>query len=150
MKLKNIVVAGLLALGAAGVAIAGSGGGDGERTVVKHRMHGKGGHPPSVEFAAMHNIMAELLSAKTGKTTAEIQALFEEGGPHGVAEKLGLKDEDIKPLFKEARSTLITRAAAAGLITAQQAEKLRAAKIEMRMRHKRGPGPDHDEDDDED
>jgi hypothetical protein len=148
MQLKNIVVASLLALGAAGIAIAAPAGeGDGERRVYKQRIHGKGGHPPSVEFAAMHNIMAELLSAKTGKTTAEIQALFEEGGPHSVAEKLGLKEGDMKPLFKEARSTLITRAAAAGLITAQQAEKLRAAKIEMKFRHKHGP--DGDDDDDE-
>jgi hypothetical protein len=96
----------------------------------------------SVEFAAMHNIMAELLSAKTGKTPAEIAALFDAGGPHEVAEKLNLTHEDMKPLFKEARATLNTRAQAANLITAAQAEKLRAAKVEMR--HRRGPGDEGD------
>lgn len=128
MLTRKILVAGLLALGAAGLAYAGS---------------GKGFGHASVEFAAMHNIMAELLSAKTGKTQAEIAALFDAGGPHAVAEKLGLKREDMRELMKEARGTLITRAAAANLITADQAEKLRAAKVEMRHR-KRG----HDEDDD--
>ncbi|MGH8481388.1 MAG: hypothetical protein ACRES8_02875 [Nevskiaceae bacterium] len=137
MKIRNLVMAGLLALGAAGVAIAGA---DGERRVVKHKIHGGA----SVEFTAMHNIMAELLSAKTGKTQAEINALFEKGGPHEVAEALDLKREDMRELMKEARGTLITRAQAANLITAAQAEKLRAAKIETH--HKRVHKEDGDED----
>ena len=140
MLARKILVAGLLALGAAGVAFAA---GDGPAR--GKRGHGPMGHA-SVEFAAMHNIMAELLSAKTGKTPAEIAALFDAGGPHEVAEKLNLTHEDMKPLFKEARATLITRAQAANLITAAQAEKLRAAKIEMR--HRRGPHPEGDEGDD--
>ena len=124
MKVKTLVMAGLLALGAAGVAMAG----DGEKRVVKHRVHGGA----SVEFTAMHNIMAEQLSARTGKTQAEINALFEKGGPHEVAESLGLKKEDMRDLMKEARITLITRAQAANLITAAQADQLRQAKVEMR------------------
>jgi hypothetical protein len=140
MLARNLVMAGLLALGAAGLAYAGSDKGGGER----HHARGEMRHA-SVEFAAMHNIMAELLSAKTGKTPAEIAALFDEGGPHGVAEKLNLKREDMRALMKEARGTLITRAQAARLITADQAEKLRAAKVEMR--HKRRA---HDQDGDED
>jgi hypothetical protein len=135
MLTRKILVAGLLALGAAGLAFAGSGkGGDDER-IVKREVHRGFGHA-SVEFAAMHNIMAELLSAKTGKTQAEIAAMFDAGGPHEVAEKLDLKREDMRELMKEARGTLITRAAAANLITAQQAEKLRAAKVEMRHKKK--------------
>jgi hypothetical protein len=135
MLARNFLVAGLLALGAAGLAYAGSGkGGDDERGA-RREAHKSFGHA-SVEFAAMHNIMAELLSAKTGKTQAEIAAMFDAGGPHDVAEKLNLKREDMKTLMQEARGTLITRAAAAKLITAEQAEKLRAAKVEMRHKKK--------------
>lgn len=126
---KKILVAGLVALGAAGLAYAGSDKPrDGER-VQKREVIKEFGHA-SVEFAAMHNIMAELLSAKTGKTQTEITAMFDKGGPHAVAEELGLKREDMRDLMKQARGTLITRAAAAKLITAEQAEKLRSAKFE--------------------
>lgn len=124
MKVKTLVMAGLLALGAAGVAMAG----DGEKRVTKHRVHGGA----SVEFTAMHNIMAEQLSAKTGKTVAEINGLFEKGGPHEVADTLGLKKEEMRDLMKQARITLIERAQAANLITAAQADKLRQARIEVR------------------
>ena len=143
MLARKIAVAGLLALGAAGLAYAGSGEkrGDGERVVERHKVIGHA----SVEFAAMHNIMAELLAAKTGKTAAEIAALFDEGGPHAVTEKLDLKRDEMHALMKEARGTLITRAAAANLITAEQAEKLRAAKVEMR--HKKHVEIDEDDDD---
>lgn len=123
MKLRTLVTAGLVALGVASVAMAG----DGERRVVKHKIHGGA----SVEFMAMHNIMAEQLSAKSGKTVAEINALFEKGGPHEVADSLGLKREEMRELMKTARGTLIARAQAANLITAAQADKLRAAKIEV-------------------
>ena len=144
MLARKVTVAALLALGVAGLAYAGSGerSGDHEQRIVER--HKVMGHA-SVEFAAMHNIMAELLSAKTGKTQSEIAALLDEGGPHAVAEKLGLKREEMQSLFKEARGTLITRAESAHLITAQQAEKLRAAKVEM---HK-PRGPEHEEGDDD-
>ena len=132
MQLKKILAVGLLALGAAGVAFAS---GDREGGKGKgHRAHGEMRHA-SVEFAAMHNIMADLLAARTGKTAGEIQALFEANGPRQAFEELGLSKDEMRPLMKEARQTLITRAAAAGLITAQQAEKLRAA--EVKMHHKR-------------
>jgi hypothetical protein len=145
MLARKMVVAVLLATGMGGLAWAA----DGEkkveqkRIVEKHVVHRAMGHS-SVEFAAMHNIMAELLSAKTGKTQAEIAALFDAGGPHEVVETLNLSEEDMRATFKEARGTLITRAAAAKLITPEQAEKLRAAKVEMR--HKRRM---HDEDDED-
>jgi hypothetical protein len=124
MRIRTLVTAGLVALGVAGAAMAG----DGEHRVVKHKMHGGA----SVEFMAMHNIMAEQLSAKSGKTVAEINALFEKGGPHEVADALGIKHEEMRDLMKQARITLIARAQAANLITAAQAEKLRQAKIEVR------------------
>ncbi len=138
MKMKALMAA-VVALGVAGIAMAG----DGERRVVKHKVHGGA----SIEFTAMHNILSELLSAKTGKTQAEIQALFDKGGPHEVAEKLNLKHEDMKPLFQQARAKLIDRSLAANLITSAQAEKLRSARIEMR--HKRLHGDDDDEGDED-
>jgi hypothetical protein len=136
MKIRQLLLGTALAIAATGVVVASAA----ERSHEAHmKMHGP---HASVEFTAMHNIMAELLSAKTGKTVAEIQAAFEQGGPEAVHEKLGLSHEQLAPIFKEARATLITRAAAAGLITAEQAEKLRAAKVEMRH-----PGDDRDRDD---
>ena len=136
MQLKKMVAMGLIALGAMGVAYAGGKDEDGERVEIRHKIHGPGPHrAASLEFAAMHNIMVELLSAKTGKTTAEIDALWEKGGPHSVAETLKLSEDDMKPLFQQAHRTLVDRALAANLITAAQAEQLRQAKIELR--HKR-------------
>lgn len=149
MSARKMVVAGLLALCATGLAVAS----DKDKRVEDKRVermvevHKVRGHA-SVEFAAMHNIMGELLSAKTGKTPAEIAALFDEGGPHAVAEKLGLEKDEMRTIMKEARSTLITRAQAANLITAQQAEKLRVAKVDIH-KHKRRGGDDHDEGDDD-
>jgi glycerol dehydrogenase-like iron-containing ADH family enzyme len=148
MKAGKILAAALVALVAAGTAFAaaeGKGGECGERHVFKHRVHGPGF---SVEHVAMHNIMSELLSAKTGKTAAEIQAMFDASGPE-TFDKLGLDEDEMAPLFKQARATLINRAAAANLITAAQAEKLRTAKVEMRMHHGPLPPPPPDGDDDE-
>jgi hypothetical protein len=151
MLARKMVVAVLLATSVGGLAWAADGAKpdkrvDEKRIVEKHVVHGPMGHA-SVEFAAMHNIMAELLSAKTGKTPAEIAALFDAGGPHEVVDTLNLSEDDMRATFKEARNTLITRAAAANLITSAQAEKLRAAKIEMH--HKRVGRDGHDEGDDD-
>jgi hypothetical protein len=145
MSARLMVVAGLLALCATGLAQASDKDKrvEEKRVVEVHKV--KGMRHASVEFAAMHNIMAELLSAKTGKTPAEIAALFDEGGPHEVAETLGLKKEEMRALMKEARGTLITRAQAANLITSEQAERLRQAKFEMH--HKRRHGDDEGDDD---
>jgi hypothetical protein len=145
MSARKVVVAGLLALCATGLAQASDKDKrvEEKRVVEVHKV--KGMRHASVEFAAMHNIMAELLSAKTGKTPAEIAALFDEGGPHEVAETLGLKKEEMRALMKEARGTLITRAQAANLITSEQAERLRQAKFEMH--HKRRHGDDEGDDD---
>ena len=150
MLARKMVVAVLLATSVGGLAWAADGAKpdkrvDEKRIVEKHVVRGPMGHA-SVEFAAMHNIMAELLSAKTGKTQAEIAALFDAGGPHDVVETLNLSEEDMRATFKEARNTLITRAAAANLITAQQAETLRQARIEMH--HKRVDRHGHDDGED--
>lgn len=148
MSARKVVVAGLLALCATGLAQASDQDKrvdkrvDEKRVVEVHKVKGMG--HASVEFAAMHNIMAELLSTKTGKTPAEIAAMFDAGGPHEVAEQLGLKGEEMRALMKEARGTLITRAQAANLITSEQAERLRQAKFEVHR--KRG----HDDEGDDD
>ena len=141
MLARKVIVAGLIALGASGIALAAEKDKrvDEKRVVEIHKVRGHA----SVEFAAMHNIMAELLAGKTGKTQAEIAAMFDEGGPHEVAEELGMKKEDMRAVMKEARGTLITRAQAAKLITAEQAERLRKAKMEIH--HKRS----HDDDEDD-
>jgi hypothetical protein len=140
MSIRKVLVAGLLALGAAGVAVA-EGSHNGEDSHGRHHGHGPMGHA-SVEMAAMHNIMAELISAKTGKSVAEIKALFEKSGPHDAIESLGLTRDDMRPLFEKAHAQLIDKAAAAGLITADQATTLRAAPLPD---HK-GPPPAHDDD----
>lgn len=148
MLARKMVVAVLLATGVSGLAWAADDAKTEKRVEkrIEHKVRGPMGHA-SVEFAAMHNIMAELLSAKTGKTPAEIAALFDAGGPHEVVETLKLSEEDMRATFKEARGTLITRAAAANLITAAQADRLRAAKVDMH--HKRRviekDGEDHDD-----
>ena len=143
MKVRNVMVAGLLALGAAGLAYAATdnaGPDDGVQQM--HRMHHmRGMARASVEVAAMHNILAEELSARTGKTTEEIKALFEKSNPHDAMQQLGLTHDDMRPLMEQAHATLIDRAAAAGLITADQAKRLH----ETPLPHpggRRGPPPE--------
>ena len=137
---KGLVIAGL-ALGAAGLAFAAAEGHDREHGG-EHMRHVKFMRGASVEHAAMQNIMAELLSAKTGKTIAEIQKQFEDGHPHEALEDLGLSEEDGRALHQQAREKLIAKAQAAGLITATQAEKIRAAKHQrFERRGGRPPNP---------
>jgi len=147
MQLRKFAAAGLLALGAlgTGVALATDDGERVERHVIKHR--GGPGHMASVEHAAMRNIMVEQLSAKTGKTAGEIQALFEQGGPLQAFETLGVSDEDARAMHQQARQTLIERAERAGLITGAQAEKLKQAKIEIRHKRRQRGRDDDDRDD---
>ena len=147
---KILVVTGAVLLAMAGAAFA-AGEAKGEPRVERHVIKHRG--PPmghSVEHTAMHNIMAELLSAKSGKTAAEIQAMFDSSGPE-TFEQLGVDEKDVPALFKQARGKLIDRAQSANLITAAQADKLRSAKVEMKVRFDRGhpplppPPPDFDE-----
>lgn len=126
MFIRSILAAGLLALGAAGVVSA-----EGDAGHGMHHRHAFMG--ASVEHMAMHNIMADLLSAKTGRSQAEIRALFEGSNPHDAIAKLGVSRDDMHALMKQAHDTLITKATAAGLITADQAQKIRSM-----------PHPEHD------
>lgn len=140
MTSRLILAAALFAFGAAGVYAAstndkapGASGGD-----VHGHMHR--GMEFSVERVAMHNIMAELMSAKTGRSQEEIRQLFESSAnPHDAVEKLGLSHDDMRALFQQAHLTLIQKAQSAGLITADQAAKLKAAPLPD---HHGGPRPD--------
>jgi hypothetical protein len=145
MAMKNILAAGLIAASVVGAAFAAGDRGDrqGERSGDDHarHMHGAMRHA-SVEMTAMHNILADLLSAKTGKSAGEVKALFEKSdNPHEAMESLGLSRDDMRTLHDQARAKLIDKAATAGLITAEQATQLRAAKL---PRH--GPRPPRDDD----
>jgi hypothetical protein len=110
-----------------------------------HRHHGFG---PSVEHAAMHNIMADLISAKTGRPAADVRKLFADGDPREAVEKLGLSRDDMHALMKQAHEQLVARAAAAGLITAEQATKIRAMPLPEPGEH-RGDHGGRDDDGDE-
>jgi len=134
MKLRTILATGLLALGAAGAVFADSDTKE-SRNGWHHGHHRMGA---SIEHVAMHNIMAGLLAAKTGRPEAEIRALFETSGPHEAIEKLGLSRDDMHALMEQAHETLLTKSVAAGLITAEQAQKIRSM---PRLRHDGHDGP---------
>lgn len=53
--------------------------------------------------------------------------MLESAPPPEAARQLGLDEAEMKAVFDQARTTLIQRAAAAGLITQEQAERIRAA-----------------------
>jgi hypothetical protein len=125
MYLRSILAAGLLALGTAGAVFAeGATGGDPAHRMHPHMMAG------SVEHVAIHNIMAQLLADKTGRSVDDIRALFEGSDPHDAIAKLGLSRDDMHALMEQAHDTYVTKATAAGLITADQAQKIRAAHAE--------------------
>lgn len=127
MYVRSILAASLLALGAAGALAASK---PAPPDVPQgHGMHHGGMHGMrfSVERVAMHNIMAELISQKTGRPVAEVRALFENGDPREALDKLGLSHDEVHAMMKTAHSQFIDKAAAAGLITADQAAKLHAA-----------------------
>lgn len=92
--------------------------------------HGRGdrdAHPASVERLAMQNLLAASLAQSTGRDAAEIGTLLAKSRPPEVAEQLGIDRDAMREAMKTARTTLIERYLAAGLITAEQAETLKAA-----------------------
>lgn len=101
------------------------------------RMHGP--HSMSLAHVAMRNVVAELAAAKSGKPLAEVRAVFEKSHPHAAMEALGLSEDDMKVLFQQAHTTLVDRAATAGLITPEQAQELRGAKIALQVRKELRP-----------
>jgi hypothetical protein len=139
MRIRNVVIGAALAVSLIGGAPAIAADDDatprGHHVKFVHRMG------PSVEHAAMQNIVADALSAKTGRSAVEIKTMLEDDPPHEVAKDLGLSEADMKGLFKQSRETLIQRASAAGLITAEQAAELRKA-APMHDRMYKRPGRD--------
>lgn len=141
MVARRILLAGLFAAGAAGLALAAPDADRRDGATVRHHhiVHGAG--HASIERAAMQNILAELLSEKTGRPAAEIAAMFGDGPPHEALEQLGIAGDQMPPLFQQAHAMLIKKAAAAGLITATQAAEIEA-RPPPRPRHRKGEGDD--------
>ena len=143
MHFRSIPAAGLRAGGTAG-ALAASQTAPPPDAMAGHGKHHEGMHHGgmrfSVEHVAMHNIMAELISQKTGRSVAEVRGLFENGDPRAAFDKLGLSRDDVHAMMKTAHGQLIDKAAAAGLITADQAATLHAAPIPEHPGHD-GPPP---------
>ena len=133
MKLRTLLSTSLLALivGGGGPAAAEDAGRPHREHIVRHIGR------VSVERAAMRNILAEQLSARTGRSAAEIADMFESAPPPEAARQLGLSEADMKAVIDQARTALIQRATAAGLITPEQAEQIRMAPRNERM----GPPP---------
>lgn len=140
MFIRSILVAGLMALGAAGALAASDARPEPQAHDEGFHRGGHHGAGLSVEHAAMHNLMASLIANTTGRSEAEIRALFASGDPRDAAQKLGLSRDDMHGLMKQARGQLIDKAAAAGLITADQAAELRAAQMPEPPEHD-GPPP---------
>lgn len=93
-----------------------------------HEGHpGQPGHPgPSIERAAMHRLLVEELARRSGRPVTEIQSLFKDAGPREVARELGLDRDVMHEAMTAARKTLIQRMQTAGLLDAQEAERLRS------------------------
>lgn len=89
-------------------------------------MDDRGARPASVEQMAMQNLLAASLAQSTGRDAAEIGSLLAQSRPPEVAQQLGIDSDAMLAAMKAARATLIERSLAAGLITAEQAETLKA------------------------
>lgn len=74
----------------------------------------------------MQNLLAASLAQSTGRDATEIGNLLAQSRPPRVAEQLGIDSDAMLTAMKAARATLIERSLAAGLITAEQAETLKA------------------------
>lgn len=91
--------------------------------------------PPSVERAAMENLIAEALSVRTGRSAAELLQLLAQSPPPDVARQLGVDDAAMREIVRAAHVTLVERALAAGLVDATQAAKLLAAPLRESRAH---------------
>ncbi len=126
--LRPLLLAALLT-GIAGTAVAGAGK-DGRRP------HDR---PASLEMLAVQNQMLSELSTQTGRSTTEIAALFDEEGPRGAAETLGLDRDAMRQTMISARETVIAKAQTAGLITAEQAQTLKDTPPPLRRSRRDAP-----------
>lgn len=79
----------------------------------------------TIEGMALQNILAELISARTGHPPARVREALREQYSHESLESLGLSAADMRVLFEQAHATLVDRVAAANLITAEQAARVR-------------------------
>ncbi len=101
------------------------------------------GHHASMERIAVGNVLSADLATRTGKSQAEVSAMLKDKGPRETAEALGLDRDTMHAAMKSAHQTVIDKAVAAQLITAEQATGLAEAKAE-RAAHRSKRGKDAD------
>lgn len=94
---------------------------------------------PSLERMAIGNAMAAELATRTGRSADEIGAMLKNDGPRKTAETLGLDRDAMKEAMRNAREKVITQAAQAQLITAEQAQTLKDAPM-ARVHVRKSPG----------
>lgn len=114
-------------------AVTGPDGRRGERMF--HRDRG------SIERAAIGNALSTELATRTGKPAAEINAMLKEQGPRETGEALGLDRDTMKAAMQAAHQSVLDKAVAAQLITAEQAAELAEARAQhaaRRAERKRG------------
>ncbi|MDP9142171.1 MAG: hypothetical protein M3O62_15460 [Pseudomonadota bacterium] len=89
--------------------------------------HMRHGPRLSVERVAIGNALSTELSTRTGKPATEISAMLKEQGPRETAEALGIDRDTMKAAMQTAHQSVIDKAVAAQLITAEQAVALTEA-----------------------
>ena len=93
----------------------------------------------SLERMAIGNALAAELATRTGRSAEEISAMLKDEGPRKTAETLGLDRDAMKDAMRSAREKVITQAAQAQLITAEQAQTLKDAPM-TRVHIRKSPG----------
>lgn len=93
----------------------------------------------SLERMAIGNALAAELATRTGRSADEISAMLKDDGPRKTAETLGLDRDAMKEAMRSARDKVITQAAQAQLITAEQAQTLKDAPM-TRVHIRKSPG----------
>jgi Spy/CpxP family protein refolding chaperone len=123
-KMMTALIAGL-ALSTAAVYAAGDE--PGTSPDRPHREHMRHGARLSIERVAIGNALSAELSTRTGKPATEISAMLKEQGPRETAEALGIDRDTMKAAMQTAHQSVIDKAVAAQLITAEQAVALSEA-----------------------
>lgn len=102
-------------------------------------------HAASIERVAIGNALSAELATRTGKPAAEIGAMLKDQGPRETAEALGLDRDAMRAAMQAAHQSVLDKAVAAQLITAEQAAGLteaRAKHAAQRSERKRGDKAD--------
>lgn len=124
MKAIKLTTAALLAGIALTTAAVHAAGPAGDDTRPERGQHMRG---PSLERMAIGNALSAELATRTGRSAEEIGAMLKNDGPRKTAETLDLDRDAMKAAMRSAREKVITQAAQAQLITAEQAQTLKQA-----------------------